>query len=246
MKRLYKKALISLNADDMRETKTDENESLDSLDKGLDKDLDTDLDIDLDKNVELDKKPDLTKEVEDKTDITFDKKPEFEQPEVTPESVNQEFGVDSPGMGVDLVTLEEGLLNDLSSLNVLYQQTKFFHWIISDENYIATHRFLDEVATGILQTIDLIAERLVYIGTTPVADLEQIKFRSYVQFQQLDGPFKLYRAVDTLDSQFSLIIDKLKDNSKKANQKDDIGTDKLLQDLVYDLETFQHHIRSFK
>lgn len=224
-KRLLKKALIELQADDMRKPKEDSPE--DKKELNLEKE---------------DKEPVLeTKPVEEKQEKIDLQQNELKKP-VTPEDVNNEFGVENPGMGFDMVSLEEGLLNDISSLYMLHQQVKFFHWIMNGENYIATHRFLDEVADGVLQAIDLLAERLVYLGTKPVISL----FRAYIQFEEMNDPFKFYRVIDVLDSQFSSIIDKLKNNTRKANQKNDIGTEKLLQDIIYDLETFQHHLRSFK
>lgn len=224
-KRLLKKALIELQADDMRKPKEDSPE--DKKELNLEKE---------------DKEPVLeTKPVEEKREKIDLQQNELKKP-VTPEDVNNEFGVENPGMGFDMVSLEEGLLNDISSLYMLHQQVKFFHWIMNGENYIAAHRFLDEVADGVLQAIDLLAERLVYLGTRPVISL----FRAYIQFEEMNGPFKFYRVIDVLDSQFNSIIDKLKNNTRKANQKNDIGTEKLLQDIIYDLETFQHHLRSFK
>ncbi|AEO93605.1 DNA binding protein [Bacillus phage G] len=239
MKRLFKKALISLNADDMRLNKDEEVKDEKILNNDVDELEKKPLDL------PLPKKDDEISDIEISDEPKFEP-PTFEQPQVTPESVNNEFGVESPGMGIDLVSLDQGLLNDLASLQVLYQQTKLFHWIFNGENYIATHRFLDEVADSLLEEIDLYAERLVYLNIDPVADMTQITTMSYVQFVQMNQNFKFSNLLMILDNGLSQIIDSMKDNSIRAGESKDIGTSKMLEDFVYDLEVLQHHIRSFK
>lgn len=244
MKRLYKKALIDLAADDMRLNKDEEVELndldldfLDELDeKSKDKKPDLDKDIDLDKKPELDLEPTLP----------LVEKPEFEQPPVTPEMVDSQFGVEDPGMGIDMVSLDQGLLNDLASLQTFYQQVKLFHWIFNGENYIATHEFLDEVAEAVLEEIDLLAERMVFLGIDPVADHTQIANLSYIEFVQMNQNFKFASLITLLDNDLTTIVNSLKDNSIRAGESKDIGTSKMLEDFVYDLEVLQHHIRSFR
>lgn len=243
MKRLYKKALIDLQADDMREkqvgTDVQDEENL------LNENEPTTLD-------EKEPAPLIDKEVSPKEDLLpisdsndIDEKPAFEQP-ATPESVDEQFGVESPGMGIDLVSLDQGLLNDLASLQMLYQQTKLFHWISNGPNYISTHRFLDEVAEALEKEIDEYAERLVYLNIDPIADPTQITTMSYVQYVQLNQSSKFESFMMVLDSGLTQVIDSMKDNSIRAGESKDIGTSKLLEDFVYDLEVLQHHIRSFR
>lgn len=230
MKRLYKKALISLQAEDLRLNKEDENKEEVLLDESGNE-------ISVNKNEESE-----NKSLED----VVDNKPKFELPEITPESINNEFGVESPGMGIELISLDQGLLNDFASLQVMYQQTKLFHWIFNGQNYIATHRFLDEVAEALLEEIDMFAERLVFLNIDPVADMNLISTLSYVDFIQMNQNFKFESLMTVLDTNLSKIVDSLKDNSIRASESKDIGTSKMLEDFVYDLEVMQHHIRSFK
>jgi starvation-inducible DNA-binding protein len=162
------------------------------------------------------------------------------------EEVDKEHDVDNDGMGFDETPIEEALLNDICSMQVLYQQVKFFHWIATGENYIASHRFFDEVAEAILNQIDLLAERLVFLGINPIAEMEEIADRSYVEFTQMDNAFKFDGAISIIDEALEKVIDNLKNNVMKAGDSKNIGTEKMLQDFVYDLEVLQHHIRSFK
>lgn len=237
MKRLYKKALIDLQADDLRVKK-----------------IDTDVedeeallnDPELDFLDHMDNKKEDILEIKPSIEDLIDEKPKFEQPLVTTEDVNNEFAVESPGMGIELVSLEQGLLHDLASLQVMYQQTKLFHWIFNGENYISTHRFLNEVAEAISEEVDLFAERLVFLNIDPVADMTQITTLSYVEFVQMNQSFKFGSLMMVLDTGLTKIVDSMKDNSIRASESKDIGTSKMLEDFIYDLEVLQHHIRSFK
>lgn len=153
--------------------------------------------------------------------------------------------VEDDGLGEDSKTLEDGLVEDICSLQLLYQQIKLFHWITNGSNYIAVHRFFDEIADAILEQVDLMAERLVFLEIQPVAELEEISKKSYVKFTEMEA-FKFDGAISVIDDGLNLIIDKMKGNSQKAGDSRNIGTEKMLQDFVYDLEVLQHHIRSFR
>ena len=147
---------------------------------------------------------------------------------------------------MEMVSLEESLLGDLSSLQVLYQQTKLFHWTTTGENYIGVHRFLDEVCEALEEEIDLFAERLVYLGIDPVAEMNEVATLSYIDFTPLNKNSKFRSAIDVVDNGLLKIINSMKDNSFRATEEKDVGTSKMLEDFIFDLETMQHHIRSFK
>ncbi|MNM50789.1 hypothetical protein D3C81_618380 [compost metagenome] len=89
------------------------------------------------------------------------------------------------------------------------------------------------------------AERLVFLEIKPIADLEEISKKSYIKFAEMES-FKFDGAISIMDEGLNLLIDKMKGNSQKAGDSRNIGTEKMLQDFVYDLEVLQHHIRSFK
>lgn len=145
------------------------------------------------------------------------------------------------------IRLVESLLRDMSSLQVLYQQLKLFHWIIKGNNYIATHRFLDEVADYVLKSVDLIAERLVFLNSTPIADLAEIAHYTYVGFKEIkNDEFNFDEMIAVLDQDLNLITANLRSGSELANDLGDFGTEQLIQELIYNLEVFQHHIESFE
>ena len=46
----------------------------------------------------------------------------------------------------------------------LYSQTKQAHWNVKGPSFIALHQLFDEVASTVLEYVDLIAERVVQLG----------------------------------------------------------------------------------
>ena len=48
----------------------------------------------------------------------------------------------------------------------LYSQTKQAHWNVKGPDFIQLHEFFDELATGVLAYVDLIAERATTLGGT--------------------------------------------------------------------------------
>lgn len=142
--------------------------------------------------------------------------------------------------------LTEGLLNDLASLQVVYNQTKMLHWISAGENYIEIHQFFDKIANTLLERIDLLAERVVYLGSTPINESNQVVARSYVIYGRLDGSFDQSAAMTTLNDSLDRVINGLRTNYMKAEEIFDIGTSQLVQEIVFELESLQHHVDSFR
>lgn len=60
----------------------------------------------------------------------------------------------------------------LASANDLYAQLKQAHWNIKGPNFIAVHKLLDEVAEGIEEEIDIIAERITSLGGTALGTIQ--------------------------------------------------------------------------
>lgn len=161
------------------------------------------------------------------------------------QEIDEDVEIDDDGMGFDQTPIEDALINDHCSMQVLYQQVKLLHWIVTGENYIATHRFFDEVADALLEQIDLLAERLVFLEINPIAEMKEVEKRSYVDFTKMEG-FKFDGAISIIDEGLEKVIEGMKNNVMKAGDSKNVGTEKMLQDFVYDLEVLQHHIRSFK
>jgi DNA-binding ferritin-like protein len=146
----------------------------------------------------------------------------------------------------ELRHLLEGLLDDLSSLQVFYQQTKLYHWTSAGVSYFEVHKFFDMVAEETLELIDSLAERIAYMGATPTAELNQVDYRSYVTFSDMAPTFNQDVAMDALENNSDLIINNLRTNAQFASELQDSGTVQMLEEMIYKLESLQHHIDSYK
>lgn len=78
-------------------------------------------------------------------------------------------------------------MNHIDALNMLladsfalYLKTKHFHWHVSGPNFRDHHLLLDEQATQILATTDLIAERVRKQGATTLTSIGDISRRQRI------------------------------------------------------------------
>jgi starvation-inducible DNA-binding protein len=146
-----------------------------------------------------------------------------------------------------LATTEDSkkkLYSVMCSLDTLYKQIKFFHWVMNGDNYIALHRFLDEVADTVSGGVDLIAERLVYIGFNPIFEPKTVMENSNVQYhssEKYDGFTSIQIIIDGLD----IAIKDLADVTEQTGNERDFGTQQFAAELLYDLEVKKHHLESF-
>lgn len=55
----------------------------------------------------------------------------------------------------------------LADATDLYSQSKQAHWNVKGSSFIALHKLFDEVADGVLEYVDELAERMVQLGGQP-------------------------------------------------------------------------------
>jgi starvation-inducible DNA-binding protein len=139
---------------------------------------------------------------------------------------------------------KQKLYTAMCSLDTLYKQVKFFHWVMTGENYIALHRFLDEVAHRVNEKVDLIAERLVYLGFNPIFNPKAVMDASNVEYHQstkYEGFSSLQIIIDGLNT----IIKELEIITDQSGNEKDYGTQQFVAEALYDLEVLKHHLQSF-
>jgi starvation-inducible DNA-binding protein len=146
-----------------------------------------------------------------------------------------------------LATTEESkknLYSVMCSLDTLYKQIKFFHWVMTGENYIALHRFLDEVAEKVSDGVDLIAERLVYIGFNPVFDPKVVIENSNISYNSATK-YSGFDSIQIIIDGLNTAIKDLAEITDKTGNERDFGTQQFAAELLYDLEVQKHHLESF-
>lgn len=60
----------------------------------------------------------------------------------------------------------------------LYSQIKQAHWTVRGLNFIALHELFDKVATNVLKSVDLIAERIQQLGGTAQGTIRESSKKS--------------------------------------------------------------------
>jgi starvation-inducible DNA-binding protein len=81
----------------------------------------------------------------------------------------------------DTRSVAEALNGVLADSYALYLKTKNFHWHVSGPHFRDYHLMLDEQATQILATTDLIAERVRKTGNTTLRSIGDIARRQTVK-----------------------------------------------------------------
>jgi len=80
----------------------------------------------------------------------------------------------------DTRTVADALNRVLADSYALYLKTKNFHWHVSGPHFRDYHLMLDEQATQILATTDLIAERVRKTGNTTLRSIGDIARRQTI------------------------------------------------------------------
>src|SRR3546814_7668335 len=78
-------------------------------------------------------------------------------------------------------TVAEALNGILADSYALYLKTKNFHWHVSGPHFRDYHLMLDDHATQILATTDLIAERVRKTGNTTLRSIGDISRRQTIK-----------------------------------------------------------------
>lgn len=139
---------------------------------------------------------------------------------------------------------KKNLYGVMCSLDTLYKQIKFFHWVMTGDNYIALHRFLDEVAGTVSEGVDLIAERLVYIGFNPIFDPKVVMEKSNIKYNSTET-YDGFKSIQVIIDGLNTAIKDLADITEQTGNERDFGTQQFAAELLYNLEVQKHHLESF-
>lgn len=124
-----------------------------------------------------------------------------------------------------------GRLNDLlANYHIYYQNLRGFHWNIKGVHFFSLHAKFEELYTAALDKIDLIAERILTIGYTPLHTFSQYLERSTVkEAVNVTGDKETVSA--TRDN-ISTILEIEREIMKMASESGDEGTLGLISEDV--------------
>lgn len=116
------------------------------------------------------------------------------------------------------------LLNvSLASATDLYIQLKQAHWNIKGPEFIALHKLFDELAHGVEEQVDIIAERATSLGGTALGTLQSAAKSTVLRTYPLDI-FSARDHLENLTHNFALLCALSRRNIKDAEKLDDIAT----------------------
>ena len=119
----------------------------------------------------------------------------------------------------------------LSDVFVLYIKTKNFHWHVSGPHFRDYHLLLDEQATAILATTDLIAERVRKLGGTTIRSVGQISSLRRLDENQQDFVAPASMLEELREDNLKLAA-YLRAQHELCDEHGDVATASLIEDWI--------------
>jgi len=140
-------------------------------------------------------------------------------------------------IGLDLKRsqeLAERLNLLLSAYQVLYINTRGFHWNIKGNKFFELHVKFEEIYTNLQLKVDEVAERILTIGFTPLHSYtDYLKKSPIKEIKNVsDGPKGLQYILDA----YKVIIPLQREILELADRAGDEGTNALMSDYIREQE----------
>ena len=134
-----------------------------------------------------------------------------------------------------IVTLAEALNAALADTYALYLKTKNFHWHVSGPHFRDYHLMLDDQATQILASTDLIAERVRKIGATTLRSIGHIARLQRIEDNERDFVPARQMLAELHQDNLELVAH-LREAKRLAADAGDNATDSLIDDWTDEAE----------
>ncbi|NOH72833.1 DNA starvation/stationary phase protection protein [Vibrio pectenicida] len=132
----------------------------------------------------------------------------------------------------------QALANELNGLlahyQVLYMNTRGYHWNIKGQQFFELHEKFEEIYVDLQTKIDELAERILTIGSTPDHSFSQYLSRSKIQEHQNATTGK--ECIHGLVEGFSTLLTQQRQILVQAEDADDEGTSALMGDYIREQE----------
>ena len=140
-------------------------------------------------------------------------------------------------LGLDTIETKE-LANDLNHLlanfQIYYQNLRGIHWNIKGKRFFDLHVKFEELYTDANIKVDMIAERILTLGETPLHTFEDYSKKAQVP---------VGKNISQDDRAVSLIVDSLaellkieRDILDKSGEANDEGTNSMMSDFITEQE----------
>lgn len=130
--------------------------------------------------------------------------------------------------------LAKDLNNLLANFQIYYQNLRGIHWNIKGKRFFDLHVKFEELYTDANMKVDLIAERILTLGETPLHT-----FKDYIENAQVP----VGKNISQDEKAVTLIVDSLTELLKieraildKSNDANDEGTNSMMSDFITEQE----------
>ncbi|WP_394239492.1 Dps family protein [Niallia oryzisoli] len=130
--------------------------------------------------------------------------------------------------------LIQAVNKQVANWTVLYVKLHHYHWFVKGQHFFTLHEKFEEFYNEANEHIDVLAERILSIGGTPVSTLKAIIELASVQ--EATGGESEAEMVQTTCSDFEKMIQELQDAMKLADQAGDEGTGDVLLGIHVSLQ----------
>ncbi|MDQ8727545.1 DNA starvation/stationary phase protection protein [Bradyrhizobium sp. LHD-71] len=137
---------------------------------------------------------------------------------------------DEPAARNSIATLAAKINEALADALSLYLKTKNFHWHVSGPHFRDYHLMLDEQASGILEVIDPLAERVRAMGSATIRSLGQAARLRTIKDNDADDVEPNAMLVELMEDNNALAAS-MRQAHKLCDQLEDLATASLLEGI---------------
>lgn len=128
------------------------------------------------------------------------------------------------------VALIERLNTLLASYQILYMNTRGFHWNVAGADFFEMHLKFEEQYNDLLLKVDEIAERILTLGGTPWHS-----FSTYIKHSKIDEVTQVTASkagISHIVDSYSMLIREQREIMTLASELNDEGTTALMGDYI--------------
>ncbi len=118
----------------------------------------------------------------------------------------------------------------LSNLQVLYINTRGFHWNIKGDNFFELHLKFEELYTDLQLKIDEVAERILTLGHVP--DHSYSEYLRHAKIKEVVNQGNGKDALKSVMDSLSILLDEEREILQLAADANDEGTNALMSDYI--------------
>lgn len=129
------------------------------------------------------------------------------------------------------MNLVEELNKLLADLAVLYRKLQNYHWNIEGQDFFMVHAKLEEYYTMVNAQIDEIGEHILIIGGEPLGTMKDYLAITCLQEAE-NQKVKSGKIYETIIKDFLVLVEKVKNIKKKADEQMDYATSALMDNYI--------------